>query len=40
LIADALMLIAVIWTILSGVEYVRGALPLLQGKQDTAVSKA
>ena len=27
LIADVLMVIAVIWTILSGVEYVRGALP-------------
>ena len=40
LIADVLMVIAVIWTILSGVEYVRGALPLLQEKQDTAVSKA
>ncbi len=40
LIADVLMVIAVIWTVLSGVEYVRGALPLLQGKQDTAVSKA
>ena len=40
LIADVLMVIAVIWTILSGVEYVRGALPFLQEKQDTAVSKA
>jgi CDP-diacylglycerol--glycerol-3-phosphate 3-phosphatidyltransferase len=39
LIADALMLLAVIWTVLSGVEYLRGALPLLQGKQDTAISK-
>jgi len=38
LIADALMLLAVIWTVLSGVEYLRGALPLLRGKQDTAVS--
>src|SRR6266516_6169016 len=40
LIADILIVLAVIWTILSGVEYTRGALPLLQGKQDTAVSKA
>ncbi len=40
LIADVLMVVAVIWTILSGVEYVRGALPFLQEKQDTAVSKA
>ena len=40
LIADILMVVAVIWTILSGVEYVRGALPFLQEKQDTAVSKA
>ena len=40
LIADVLMVIAVIWTVLSGVEYVRGALPLLQEKQDTAISKA
>ena len=40
LIADILMIVAVIWTILSGVEYVRGALPFLQENQDTAVSKA
>jgi CDP-diacylglycerol--glycerol-3-phosphate 3-phosphatidyltransferase len=40
LISDALMVIAVIWTILSGVEYVRGALPFLQEKQETAASKA
>ena len=40
LISDALMVIAVIWTILSGVEYVRGAWPLLQEKQETAPSKA
>jgi CDP-diacylglycerol---glycerol-3-phosphate 3-phosphatidyltransferase len=40
LIADVLMVIAVIWTILSGVEYVRGALPFLQEKKETAVSKA
>ena len=39
LIADALMVLAVIWTIISGVEYIRGAWPLLAGKQDTAVSK-
>lgn len=40
LISDVLMVIAVIWTVLSGVEYIRGAMPLLQGKQDTAPSKA
>ena len=40
LIADVLMVIAVIWTILSGVEYVRDAWPLLQEKQETAPSKA
>src|SRR5215472_10323619 len=39
LIADALMVLAVIWTIISGVEYIHGAWPLLSGKQDTAVSK-
>src|SRR6266566_5947709 len=30
LLADALMLLATIWTVLSGAEYTRGALPLLQ----------
>ncbi len=40
LISDALMVIAVIWTILSGVEYIRSAMPFLQEKQDTAPSKA
>ena len=35
----AAIVIAVIWTILSGVEYLRGALPLIQEKQGTAVSK-
>ena len=40
LISDVLMVIAVIWTILSGVEYVRDAWPLLQEKQETAPSKA
>lgn len=39
LIADALMLLAAIWTILSGIEYLRGALPLLREKPDTAASK-
>ena len=39
LIADALMLLAVIWTLLSGLEYLRGALPLLREKPDAAVSK-
>ncbi len=40
LLADALMILATIWTVLSGVEYTRGALPLLQDKKDTAGSKA
>jgi CDP-diacylglycerol--glycerol-3-phosphate 3-phosphatidyltransferase len=40
LVADALMLLATIWTVLSGVEYTREALPLLQDKKDTADSKA
>lgn len=39
LIADMLMLLAVIWTILSGIEYLRGALPLLREKTDKAASK-
>lgn len=39
LIADALMLLAAIWTVLSGVEYTRGAFPLLREKRETAVSK-
>ncbi len=38
LISDALMVLAVIWTILSGVEYTLGALPLLQEKKDAAAS--
>lgn len=39
LVADTLMLLAVIWTVLSGLEYLRGALPLLREKPETAVSK-
>lgn len=39
LIADTLMLLAVIWTVLSGIEYLRGAFPLLREKPDTAASK-
>ena len=39
LIADALMLLAAIWTVLSGVEYLRGAFPLLRDKRETVVSK-
>ena len=38
LIADALMLLAVIWTILSGFEYFRGALPVLRKGQDKTAS--
>jgi CDP-diacylglycerol--glycerol-3-phosphate 3-phosphatidyltransferase len=40
LLADALMLLATIWTVLSGAEYTRAALPLLQDKRDAAGSKA
>jgi CDP-diacylglycerol---glycerol-3-phosphate 3-phosphatidyltransferase len=39
LIADTLMLLAVIWTVLSGIEYLRSAFPLLREKPETAVSK-
>ena len=39
LISDILMLLAVIWTILSGIEYLRLAMPLLREKPDTAPSK-
>jgi CDP-diacylglycerol---glycerol-3-phosphate 3-phosphatidyltransferase len=39
LISDILMLLAVIWTILSGIEYLRLAMPLLREKPDTAASK-
>ena len=40
LVADALMILATIWTVLSGAEYTRGALPLLQDTKDAAGSKA
>lgn len=40
LISDALMVLAVIWTIISGAEYIHGAWPLLIEKQDKSVSKA
>jgi CDP-diacylglycerol--glycerol-3-phosphate 3-phosphatidyltransferase len=40
LIADALMVLAAIWTVMSGAEYTRSAWPILQGKENTAVSKA
>lgn len=39
LVADALMLLAVIWTILSGFEYFRGALPVLRRQPDRAASR-
>jgi CDP-diacylglycerol--glycerol-3-phosphate 3-phosphatidyltransferase len=39
LIADALMLLAVIWTVLSGFEYFRGAMPVLRTKPDKAASQ-
>ncbi|WP_069805609.1 CDP-diacylglycerol--glycerol-3-phosphate 3-phosphatidyltransferase [Thermogemmatispora onikobensis] len=34
LLADVALLLATFWTIMSGVEYVLRALPLLQGKED------
>jgi CDP-diacylglycerol---glycerol-3-phosphate 3-phosphatidyltransferase len=36
LVADALMILATIWTVLSGIEYTRGALPLLEDKKGRA----
>lgn len=35
LISDTLLLLAVVWTIISGAEYVIGALPLFQSEQTT-----
>jgi CDP-diacylglycerol---glycerol-3-phosphate 3-phosphatidyltransferase len=40
LIADALMLLAVLWTIISGVEYTIGALPLLRERPKTPAVSA
>lgn len=40
LISDILLLLAVLWTIISGAEYVIGALPLFQTKQETHTSQA
>ena len=34
LVADALLLVAVFWTIMSGIEYFIGALPLLQSERE------
>ena len=39
LIADTLMVLAVIWTVLSGIEYLRGALPLLRDKPEKLASR-
>jgi CDP-diacylglycerol--glycerol-3-phosphate 3-phosphatidyltransferase len=39
LIADTLMVLAVIWTVLSGIEYMRGALPLLRDKPEKLASE-
>jgi CDP-diacylglycerol--glycerol-3-phosphate 3-phosphatidyltransferase len=35
LLADALIILATIWTIFSGIEYMVGALPLFQNGQET-----
>ena len=36
LIADILLIVAVIWTAFSGIEYMIGALPIFQGEQSKA----
>lgn len=40
LMADALILLAVLWTIISGVEYTRDALPLLRERPPTPAVSA
>src|SRR5258708_80585 len=40
LLADILLIVAVIWTVFSGIEYAMGALPLFQNKQETNTSQA
>lgn len=39
LVSDVLLILATIWTIFSGIEYLRGAMPLFQ-KEQTSTSKA
>jgi hypothetical protein len=36
LASDVLLLVAVFWTIMSGVEYFIGALPLFQPERETS----
>jgi CDP-diacylglycerol---glycerol-3-phosphate 3-phosphatidyltransferase len=38
--ADILLLVGVLWTVISGAEYIIGALPLFRAKQDTNASRA
>ncbi|HLW00322.1 MAG TPA: CDP-diacylglycerol--glycerol-3-phosphate 3-phosphatidyltransferase [Ktedonobacterales bacterium] len=40
LLADVLLLVAVLWTIISGVEYTIGALPLLRARTEPPAVKA
>ena len=40
LAADGLLILAMIWTIFSGIEYTMGALPLFQNEQTPGPSKA
>lgn len=40
LAADVLLILAMIWTIFSGIEYTLGALPLFQNEQTPGPSKA
>lgn len=40
LLADVLLIVAVIWTIFSGIEYAIGAMPLFQKEQESEASKA
>jgi CDP-diacylglycerol--glycerol-3-phosphate 3-phosphatidyltransferase len=40
LVADILLLVGTLWTILSGVEYTIGALPLFQTRQETRAGPA
>jgi CDP-diacylglycerol---glycerol-3-phosphate 3-phosphatidyltransferase len=39
LVADALLLLATLWTVISGADYTIRALPLLQSKEETATPK-
>jgi len=40
LLADVLLLVGTLWTLLSGIEYTIGALPLFRTKGDTTTSQA